>query len=114
METKPKIISRQEVTQNLVGGLLQDQAEFKNSLQFLKHGQKNRLLEALASYPLTEVEFDEPELRTSYTVWKRISDSLVAVGTEAAIEGILNSFEPKKEGEVNEKVNVVSGNAVVK
>lgn len=102
MENQPKIISRQEVTQNLVGGLLQDQQEFKNSLEVLKHGQKNRLLEAIASYPLTEVEFDEPELRTSYTVWKRISDSLVAVGTEAAIEGILNSLEPKKEGEVNE------------
>lgn len=104
METKPRIVSRQEVTQNLVGGLLQDQQEFKNSLEVLKHGQKNRLLEAIASYPLQEVEFDEPELRTSFTVWKRISDSLVAVGTEAAIEGILNSLEPKStiEGEANE------------
>lgn len=109
MENQPKIISRQEVTQNLVGGLLQDQQEFKNSIQSLKHGQKNRLLEAIASYPLQEVEFDEPELRTSFTVWKRISDSLVAVGTEAAIEGILNSLEPKqdviveaKEGEADE------------
>ena len=104
MENQPKIISRQEVTQNLVGGLLQDQQEFKNSIAILKHGQKNRLLEAIATYPLQEVDFDEPELRTSYTVWKRISDSLVAVGTEAAIEGILNGLEPKStiEGEANE------------
>jgi hypothetical protein len=102
MENQPRIVSRQEVTKNLIGGLVQDQAEFKNSIAILKHGQKSRLLEAIASYPLTEVEFDEPELRTSYTVWKRISDSLVAVGTEAAIEGILNSLEPKKEGESDE------------
>ena len=38
------------------------------------------------------------ELRTQYGS----ELATAAVGTEAAIEGILNSLEPKKEGEVNE------------
>jgi hypothetical protein len=105
MESQQKVISREEVTQNLLGGLLQDQQEFKASVGLLKHGQKNRLLEAMCEYPIQDITFDEsePELRVAMATWKRISDSLVALGTEAAIEGILNSIQqPKQEGDVNE------------
>ena len=105
MENQPKVISREEVTQNLLGGLLQDQQEFKNAINLLKHGQKNRLLEAMCVYPIQDITFDEsePELRVAMSTWKRISDSLVAVGTEAAIEGILNSIQqPQQEGEADE------------
>lgn len=105
MENAPKTISRQEVTQNLLGGLLQDQEEFKNAKKLLKHGQKDRLLDAMAVYPTQDIQFDEsePELRVAVTVWKRISDTLVAVGTEAAIEGILQGLANEQKQQTNEE-----------
>jgi hypothetical protein len=94
MDNAGKVISKAEVTETLVRNIVGDQEEFKNARSILKTGQKNRLMDAMASYPLIDSEFDEsePELRSALTIWKRISDSLVALGTEAAIEGIINSF----------------------
>ena len=101
---QPKIVSKAEVTDRLIANLLSDQEDFKNAKLILKHGQKDRLLDAMASYPLVDEQFDEsePELRSALTIWKRISDSLVAIGTEAAIEGIINGFV-KEQGENNVK-----------
>lgn len=89
---QPRIVPKAEVTETLVRNILNDQAEFKELVGPLKHGQKQRLLESMCIYPLQEVEFDEsePEMRQIYTIWKRINDGLVALGTEAAIEGIIN------------------------
>lgn len=95
----PKVVSKTEVTETLVRGLLGDQDEFRNARSILKHGQKDRLMEAMATYPLVDSQFDEaePELRSALSIWKRISDSLVALGTEAAIEGILNGFTQNQQ-----------------
>jgi hypothetical protein len=104
----PKIVSKAEVTEGLVRNLLNDREEFKNSRANLKHGQKDRLIEAMAVYPLEDVQFDdsEPDLRTAISIWKRMSDSLVALGTEAAIEGILGNFaknqQQNESGEVTD------------
>lgn len=104
MENNSKIISKAEVTSRLVSNILSDQEDFKNAKSILKHGQKDRLLDAMVSYPLLDQQFDEsePELRSALSIWKRISDSLVALGTEAAIEGIINGFV-KEQGEENVK-----------
>jgi hypothetical protein len=66
-------------------------------------------MDAMASYPLVDAEFDssEPELRSALTIWKRISDSLVALGTEAAIEGILNGFTQNQQN--NESNGLTEG-----
>jgi hypothetical protein len=98
-----KVISRDEVTMTVTRNIINDQAEFKDIVSPLKHGQKQRLMEAMCLYPLQEIEFEdsEPELRTAYTTWKRIQDNLVALGTEAAIEGIINSFNKESQGEQN-------------
>lgn len=104
MENAGKVISKKEVTETLVRNIASDQEEFKSSISILKHGQKQRLMEAMALYPLVDTEFDqsEPELRVAMTIWKRISDSLVALGTEAAIEGIINGFvKEQTEGVAN-------------
>lgn len=108
MENQPKMVPKAEVTENLLRGLLGDQQEFKALIATLKHGQKNRLMDAMISYPLQDVEFEdsEPELRMALTVYKRISDSLVALGTEAAIEGILAGFEKNQQN--NELQGVVN------
>ena len=94
MENAGRVVSKKEVTETLVRNIASDQEEFKTAIKLLKHGQKTRLIEAMALYPLVDAEFDssEPELRVAMTIWKRISDSLVALGTEAAIEGILAGF----------------------
>ena len=94
MDNPNKVISKAEVTETLVRNILSDQEEFKSAREGLSNRQKNKLIDAMAVYPLIDEEFseDEPELRTAITIWKRISDSLVALGTEAAIEGIINSF----------------------
>jgi hypothetical protein len=94
MENAGKVISKKEVTETLVRNIVSDQAEFKEAKQALRHGQKDRLMDSMANYPLIDEDFDEtePELRTAFVIWKRISDSLVALGTEAAIEGIINGF----------------------
>jgi hypothetical protein len=94
-----KVISKKEVTEMLVRNIASDQDEFKSAISILRHGQKTRLLEAMALYPLVDSEFDhsEPELRVAMTVWKRVSDSLVALGTEAAIEGILAGFSHNQQ-----------------
>lgn len=103
METNNKVISKKEVTDRLIANILTDQEDFKNAKSILKHGQKDRLLDAMATYPLIDHEFDssEPELRSALAIWKRISDSLVAIGTEAAIDGILNGLNQNNEGETN-------------
>jgi hypothetical protein len=102
MDNAGKVISKQEVSELLVRNILNDQEEFKNARSILRHGQKDRLLEAMASYPLIDSQFDEsePELRSALAIWKRISDSLVAIGTEAAIDGILNGIKTS-QGESN-------------
>ena len=94
MENAGRVVSKAEVTENLVRNIASDQEEFRSSISILTHGQKNRLIESMISYPLIDTEFDisEPELRVASTIHKRIIDSLVALGTEAAIEGILASF----------------------
>jgi hypothetical protein len=109
MDNAGKVISKAEVTETLVKNIVSDQADFRNFVSLLKHGQKNRLIEAMANYPLVDMEFDEsePELRVALTVWKRISDSLVALGTEAAIEGILASFS--KNQQENEAASLNEG-----
>jgi hypothetical protein len=99
MDNLGKVVSKKEVTETLVRNIASDQEEFKNSISILRHGQKTRLMEAMALYPLVDSEFEqsEPELRVAMTIWKRISDSLVALGTEAAIEGILASFSKNQQ-----------------
>jgi hypothetical protein len=104
MENAGRVVSKAEVTENLVRNIASDQVDFKSSIIPLTHGQKNRLIEAMINYPLIDNDFDssEPELRTALTIFKRISDSLVALGTEAAIEGILASFsQNQKNNEAN-------------
>jgi flagellar motor component MotA len=109
MDNIGKVISKKEVTETLVRNIVGDQEEFKDSISILSHGQKSRLINAMAMYPLVDTEFDqsEPELRVSLTVWKRISDSLVALGTEAAIEGIINGFS--REQQQNELNGLMGG-----
>ena len=99
MENAPRVVPKSEVTELLMRNLLNDQEAFKDARSVLKHGQKTRLMDAMAVYPLQDIEFDnsEPELRVAITVWKRISDGLVAIGTEAAIEGILSSFSQSQQ-----------------
>jgi hypothetical protein len=111
MENAGKVVSKAEVTETLIRSLVSDQEDFKNVRSTLRHGQKDRLMEAMASYPLIDPEFDssEPELRTALTIWKRISDSLVALGTEAAIEGILNGFAQNQQN--NENNGLTQGEA---
>lgn len=111
MENAGKVISKKEVTETLVRNIVGDQEEFKNSISILTHGQKNRLMEAMTLYPLVDTEFDmsEPELRSAVTIWKRISDSLVALGTEAAIEGILAGFSQNQQQ--NEANGLTQGEA---
>lgn len=99
MENAGRVVSKKEVTETLVRNIASDQEEFKNAISVLKHGEKTRLMEAMALYPLVDTEFEnsEPALRTAVTVWKRIQDSLVALGTEAAIEGILAGFSHNQQ-----------------
>jgi hypothetical protein len=107
MENAGRVVSKKEVTETLVRNIVSDQEEFKNAKSILKHGQKDRLIEAMSLYPLVDTEFDhsEPELRVALTIWKRISDSLVALGTEAAIEGIINSFSKQQQNEIEGVTN---------
>lgn len=109
MDNVGKVVSKKEVTETLVRNIVSDQEEFKNAKSILKHGQKDRLMEAMSLYPLVDTEFSErePELRVAMTVWKRISDSLVALGTEAAIEGIINGFA--KNQQQNEAEGLTEG-----
>lgn len=112
MEINPtdrKVISKSEVTENLVRNIISDQEEFKIAKQSLRHGEKDRLIEAMIMYPLVDVVFDEtePQLRSAITIYKRIADSLVALGTEAAIEGILNSFSNNQQQ--NEANGLIEG-----
>lgn len=111
MDNAGRIVSKKEVTETLVRNIVADQEEFKNARSILKTGQKNRLMDAMALYPLVDTEFDqsEPELRVAMTIWKRVSDSLVALGTEAAIEGILASFANNQQN--NEANGLTEGAA---
>lgn len=104
MENAGRVVGKKEVTESLVRNIASDQEDFKNARANLRTGQKNRLMDAMALYPLVDTEFDdsEPELRTAITIWKRIQDGLVALGTEAAIEGIIGSFaNNQQENEAN-------------
>lgn len=106
MDNAGKVISKAEVTETLIRNIVSDQEEFKLIKSNLRHGEKDRLINAMISYPLLDFDFDEnePTLRTAFVVFKRISDSLVALGTEAAIEGILNNL-PQNNNELTEGVS---------
>ena len=58
MENAGRVISKAEVTETLVRNILSDQEEFRNARSILRHGQKDRLMEAMAAYPLLDETFD--------------------------------------------------------
>jgi len=105
MEEK-KIISRQEVQQKMRENLAIDRQYFNELKAHLKHGQKDRLLEAMAAYPMEDIHFEnEPELETANIVSKRISDTLVAIATEVVVQSMIEESVRQQQqltGESNE------------
>lgn len=86
----PKIIKPEEVMGLMKINLKGDREEFIEIMRHLKHGQKDRLLEAMVSYPIIDTHFDEePELEKANIISKRISDSLVAIGLEHTLQGMI-------------------------
>ena len=104
MDNAGKVVSKKEVTETLVRNIVSDQAEFKEAKQALRHGQKDRLMDAMAAYPLLDEDFDEhePELRTAFVIWMRISVSLVALGTVSTNARTSNGFaRSQQQNEAN-------------
>lgn len=99
MTIERKIISPQEVQNKLVENLKNDQQYLSEVISHLKHGQKERLINAMASYPLTQIDFDdEPELQQANLITRRISDTIVAIATEHVVQSMVaESIRQQKE-----------------
>lgn len=94
----PKIVKPEEVMGLMKINLKGDREEFIEVMRHLKHGQKDRLLEAMVSYPIIDTHFeDEPELESANIISKRISDSLVAIGLEHTLQGMIAEQERQRQ-----------------
>jgi hypothetical protein len=94
----PKIVKPEEVMGLMKINLKGDREEFIEIMRHLKHGQKDRLLEAMVSYPIIDTHFeDEPELESANIISKRISDSLVAIGLEHTLQGMISEQERQRQ-----------------
>lgn len=86
----PKIIKPEEVMGLMRLNLEGDREEFKRVTRLLKHGEKDRLLEAMVSYPILDMHFTgEADLENANIISKRISDTLVAIGLEHTLQGMI-------------------------
>jgi hypothetical protein len=94
----PRIIKPGEVMGLMKINLKGDREEFIEVIRHLKHGQKDRLLESMVSYPIIDTHFeDEPELEKANIISKRISDSLVAIGLEHTLQGMIAEQERQRQ-----------------
>lgn len=90
MEAEKKVISQAEVQAEMFKNLRNDQEHFSEIIKVLKHGQKERLLNAMAVYPIQDINFEnEPELESANIVSKRISDTLVSIATEHVVQSMV-------------------------
>jgi hypothetical protein len=86
----PKIIKPEEVMGLMRTNLEGDRTEFLRVKSLLKHGEKDRLLEAMVSYPIVDMHFTgEGDLENANIISKRISDTLVAIGLEHTLQAMI-------------------------
>lgn len=97
---EPKIVSQEEVLTHLQDQINQSLYDLENSLlPQLGHSQAKRLLMAAASYPMKVEDFskDSEAMIKAYSAIKTVTDALVALGTEVALQGIIESQMGKPE-----------------
>ena len=102
--SEKKETTQAEMVSFLEANLNADLTELEERLTLLKHGETKRLLMAAMSYPAKETDFtsDREELIRAYSACKRISDSLVALGAEVLVAGMMEQQleQQKAAGEV--------------
>lgn len=94
-----KEISQEEVMSLVERSIKESQAELKTHLRLLKHGQKERLIDAIAQYPIEDMDAKgEPQpMRDAWACLKRIVDAQVALGVEVVIQQMAKNHGVKTE-----------------
>lgn len=101
---EPKIVSQEEVLSNLQDQINQSLYDLENTLlPQLGHSQAKRLLMAAAAYPMKVEDFSKESeaMIRAYSALKTVTDALVALGTEVALQGIIESQMGQKEPQLN-------------
>ena len=98
----PRIVKPEEVMGLMRINLEGDQKEFVRVIRNLKHGEKDRLLEAMISYPIVDTHFSgENDLENANIISKRISDTLVAIGLEHTLQGMIAEQTRQQQAQLN-------------
>lgn len=103
-ENEPKIMEGEEVQSNLQDQINQSLYDLEhNLLPLLGHSQAKRLLMAAAAYPMRTEDFstDSEAMIKAYSALKTVTDALVALGVEVALQGILENQANLKKEETN-------------
>lgn len=88
--------------------MLQSRAELKDRLRSLQHGQKERLILAIAEYPQKEEDFsaEGEDIVKAFSALKRCFDTNVAFGVEDVLQTMqLEQLEQMKATEQKEENN---------
>lgn len=103
-ENEPKIMEGEEVQSHIQDQINQSLYDLQQLLPQLGHSQAKRLLMAAVEYPMKEANFkdDTDAMIRAYSAVKTITDALVALGVEVALQGMLeNQAKLNSEGENN-------------
>lgn len=87
MEQSPQFTPEQ-VKDFLEAQVKQSRSELKELMKSLKHGQKERLILAIAEYPQHEEDFsnEQVEMIKAFSAMKRCFDTNVAYGVEDVLQ----------------------------
>lgn len=101
-ESRP--LTKDEVGSALQIEILNSLQEINSLLPDLGHGEAKRLLMANLSYPLETQDFgnESESMRKAYSASKRITDSMIALGTEVVLESLMQQ-KVTEEGAENEQ-----------
>lgn len=91
--------SQEEVFSLIQQNLVESRAELKQLMKILKHGQKDRLLEAISEYPELDLSV-KGEAKPFCDAWaclKRIQDANVALGVEVVIQQMAKNHGVQQE-----------------
>lgn len=113
MEQAPKVVSQEEVVEQMEAQIKDSIAELEDLLPKIGHSEAKRLLLASAKYPMEEVSFKDdqnPSVIRANSILKSVKDALVALGVEVVIDQMLKTqFEQTQANtgtETKEETNV--------
>lgn len=87
--SEPKVLTHEDAMEFIEATMNQAIGDIEESLPNLGHGQKTRLLQAIARYPILQFTFEDDgdEMVKAYSAFKALIDAQVNLGVELVEQG---------------------------